>query len=194
MTSQQRAIRASYDKEYITVYQAFSAEIAEAAVREQKLDASPAYDVYRGYTWFKPSFCWMMYRCGYTYKDDQQSNVLALRIKHANFKKIMQQAVLAEKPHGKDCPIVQWDPERSPRIGRLEYRSLQVGMPRLLVKQWTEEWVESVEDVTKMARALKAKLDEDDKIAAEELVKSGLLPVERPYDMPDSIRKKLEMD
>ena len=194
MTSQQRAIRASYDKEYITVYQAFSAEIAEAAVREQKIDASPAYNVYRGYTWFKPSFCWMMYRCGYSYKDEQQSHVLALRIKHTNFKKIMQLAVLAERPHGKDCPIVQWDPERSPRIGKLEYRSLQVGMPRLLVKQWAEEWVESVEDITKMARALKAKLDEDDKIGVEELVKLGLLPAERPYDVPDTVRKKLEMD
>jgi hypothetical protein len=54
-----REIRAVYDDEGITVYQAFNADIAEAAVREQKLNASPLYRFRM--TWIKPSWCWMLY-------------------------------------------------------------------------------------------------------------------------------------
>ena len=55
-----RQIRALYDEETITVYQAYSATIAEAAVREQKLYASPDF-LFTRMTWIKPSWCWMMY-------------------------------------------------------------------------------------------------------------------------------------
>jgi hypothetical protein len=55
-----RQIRAVYDKETITVYQAYSASIAEAAVREQKLYASPDF-LFTRMTWIKPSWFWMMY-------------------------------------------------------------------------------------------------------------------------------------
>jgi hypothetical protein len=54
-----RQIRALYDEETITVYQAYSAEIAIPAVAEQKLSASPAFK-YGRMTWIKPSWCWMM--------------------------------------------------------------------------------------------------------------------------------------
>lgn len=64
--SEYRAIRAKFDNNCITVYQAYNKEIAEAAVVKQKLSV-PAYRPDRG-TWFKPSWCWMMYRCGYSYK------------------------------------------------------------------------------------------------------------------------------
>jgi Domain of unknown function (DUF4291) len=43
--------------ETIIVYQAYSAEIADAAVAEQRLDASDAFKVGR-MTWVKPSFYW----------------------------------------------------------------------------------------------------------------------------------------
>jgi len=54
-----RQIRASYDEDTITVYQAYSAEIAIAAVQEQRLSASPKFSGTR-MTWIKPSWCWMM--------------------------------------------------------------------------------------------------------------------------------------
>lgn len=56
-----RQIRAEYDDESITVYQAYSAAIAIPAVREQKLSASPEFKPGR-MTWIKPSWCWMMYQ------------------------------------------------------------------------------------------------------------------------------------
>lgn len=55
-----RQIRALYDEETITVYQAYSAEIAEPAVKEQSLTASPKFSGTR-MTWIKPSWCWMMF-------------------------------------------------------------------------------------------------------------------------------------
>jgi hypothetical protein len=55
-----RQIRALYDDETITVYQAYSASIATAAVREQKLSASPDFS-YSRMTWIKPSWTWMMF-------------------------------------------------------------------------------------------------------------------------------------
>lgn len=55
-----RQIRASYDDETITVYQAYSSSIAIPAVKEQRLNASPDFLLGR-MTWIKPSWCWMMY-------------------------------------------------------------------------------------------------------------------------------------
>jgi hypothetical protein len=45
-----RQIRAHHDEQTITVYQAYSAEIAVAAVQHQKLNASRAFSVDR-MTW-----------------------------------------------------------------------------------------------------------------------------------------------
>lgn len=59
----QRQIRAYYDEETITVYQAYNSEIASAAVQKQKLCASPHFRLAR-MTWIKPSWCWMMYARG----------------------------------------------------------------------------------------------------------------------------------
>lgn len=55
-----RQIRALYDEETITVYQAYSAEIAEPAVKAQRLNASPKFSGTR-MTWIKTSWCWMMF-------------------------------------------------------------------------------------------------------------------------------------
>lgn len=54
-----KQIRALYDSETVTLYLAFPASIAIAAVREKNLAASPSFRVER-MTWIKPSWCWMM--------------------------------------------------------------------------------------------------------------------------------------
>lgn len=55
-----KQIRALYDEDTITVYQAYSASIAIPAVKEQSLSASPDFQVGSRMTWIKPSWCWMM--------------------------------------------------------------------------------------------------------------------------------------
>jgi hypothetical protein len=89
---------------------------------------------------------------------------------------------------------VQWDPERSPKIGKLDYRSIQMGIPNALIKQWIDEWIVSIEDVTEQARELMRVLNEDKEISREELVERGLLPEERVYEISDELKKVLWMD
>ncbi|RDL33322.1 uncharacterized protein BP5553_08761 [Venustampulla echinocandica] len=113
-----RQIRASYNDEAITVYQAYSESIAKAAVREQKLYASPDFSFTR-MTWIKPSWCWMMYRSGYSTKDPRQSHILALKMTHEIFQELLSQAAVC---HGsaltdeeKAKPVrVQWIQNEGP--------------------------------------------------------------------------------
>ena len=189
--TQYKAVRALYDEDSITVYQAYNTSIATAAVLAQKLDAWPTY--LSRMTWIKPSFCWMMYRCGYTYKDSNQERVLALRIKRTHFESMLRSACLAHKPHKRgESVVVQWDPERGPRLERLEYRSLQVGIPAGRQREWIDG-IEGIEDVTDVARKLKERLGQDKSVGVDELVEEGLLPRERVYEVPEDIREILEM-
>lgn len=77
----------------ITVYQAYNAAIADAACTAQRLDASPLFKPTR-MTWIKPSWCWMMYRAGYSYKDDNQARILALRMRRRDFWALLRMAEL----------------------------------------------------------------------------------------------------
>src|SRR5512142_345930 len=43
---------------------------------------------------------------------------------------------------------VQWDPERSLRLGPLPYRSLQVGLSGEAVDRYVEQWTTAITDVT----------------------------------------------
>ncbi|KAM0254903.1 hypothetical protein ACHAQJ_006340 [Trichoderma viride] len=203
-----RQIRASYDSQYITVYQAYKASIADAAIQAQKLNASPDYNPGR-MTWIKPSWCWMMYRSGYSYKDEGQSRILALKMKKEHFLGLLEQGVLSSHPpsharvdkestnktaHERPTDVrVQWDPERNPKLEALHYRSIQIGIPGTLSTKWANEWIASIEDVTERARELKRVLEEQPDISTDELVKKGLVPEEKPLDVPDEILSRLEM-
>ncbi|MFI6735583.1 DUF4291 family protein [Nonomuraea sp. NPDC050451] len=64
-----RQIRAAYTGESITVYQAYDAAIAGPAVAAQRFVAPFKRE---RMTWIKPSFLWMMYRCGWATKPGQE--------------------------------------------------------------------------------------------------------------------------
>jgi hypothetical protein len=190
-----RQIRASFDEHTITVYQAYSASIAKAAVSSQKLHASPDFSFTR-MTWIKPSWCWMMYRSGYSTKDSRQSHILALKMTHENFRNLLSHAAVT---HGtgltdeeKAKPVrVQWDPERGPGLEVLPYRSIQIGIGQSLGKQWVEGWIESIEDVTEKALLLK------EEAAKGQVGKDWgrLVEIdERVYEVPGDIRGILKMD
>ena len=186
----------------ITLYQAYSAEIALPAVQQQRLSASPYFSLMR-MTWIKPSWCWMMYRSGYSHKDANQAHILALTMTHVNFAKLLSEAVVMSNHAGrwsqgakkKKEVRVQWDPERDYRLGVLPYRSIQIGISGEVGRRWEEEWIERIEDVTQRARELKRVADEEEEdISFEELVSKGLVPVERDYPVSAELRKVLEMD
>ncbi|OTA98772.1 hypothetical protein M426DRAFT_325722 [Hypoxylon sp. CI-4A] len=215
-TTNQRQIRALYDEETITVYQAYSSEIASAAVLQQKLNASPQFRPTR-MTWIKPSWCWMMYRSGYSYKDKNQARILALKMKHEHFLELLKAASLTTEPAGskevtqdshdaatsvadnKEKPSVavvrvQWDPERSPRLEKLSYRSIQIGISSALAATWADGWIVDIEDVTDKARALEREIRENPEITDDELLRQGLVPLEREYLVPAEVQQALKMD
>ncbi|RGP59840.1 ATP-dependent rna helicase dhx8 [Fusarium longipes] len=196
-----RQIRALYDDTTITVYQAYKESIAKAAVETQKLNASPDFKPGR-MTWIKPSWAWMLYRSGYSFKDPGQSRILALHMKHEHFVGLLEKGVLSshvQKPtlgqkREKSSDVrIQWDPERTPKLEVLPYRSIQIGIPGALSEQWANEWIAEIKDVTDTARELRRIIDGRPDITEEELLALGLIFEERPYDVPDSVQMKLEM-
>jgi hypothetical protein len=76
-----RQIRAAYDEESITVYQAYDPTLADPAVAAQRFVAPFKRE---RMTWIKPSFLWMMYRCGWATKPGQ-TRVLAIALTHEGF-------------------------------------------------------------------------------------------------------------
>nr|RBQ98086.1 hypothetical protein FVER53263_01028 [Fusarium verticillioides] len=196
-----RQVRAYYNDTTITVYQAYKESIAKAAVDAQKLNASPDFKSGR-MTWIKPSWAWMMYRAGYSYKDPGQSRILALRMKHEHFIALLERGVLSNHTHKlnpdekreKTVDVrIQWDPERTAKLEVLPYRSIQIGIPGALSEQWANEWIVEIEDVTDKARELKRVIDERPSITDEELLSMGLIFKERPFEMPEAVHTKLEM-
>ncbi|MFI5687002.1 DUF4291 domain-containing protein [Streptomyces sp. NPDC051636] len=182
-------IRARHTESTLTVYQAYRPEIGRPAARHGRFPSSWK----RGrMTWIKPSFLWMMYRCGWATKEGQET-VLAVEITRDGFEWALSHACLshyAPGPHDdraawkrelKRAPArVQWDPERDLRLNPLPYRSLQLGLAGEAAARYADEWIAGIEDVTPLATEVHSL------VRAGELDRAaGLLPEERPYPLPD---------
>ena len=194
----QYEIRADYDKETIMVYQAYRKEIALPAIENKRFTEPFSFN---RMTWIKPSFLWMMERCGYAQKAGQEY-VLAVRIKRESWEKALSQAVLSHPTErvyssGEEwrelidnaTVNVQWDPERNIRGGKLDYRSIQVGISRHLIKEYNDDWIVDIEDYTPLVYKIYdlRKKGEYDKA-------KKLLPVEKIYPVSEEIKKRLGMD
>ncbi|MFD4509929.1 DUF4291 domain-containing protein [Streptomyces sp. NPDC058457] len=182
-------IRAAYAESTITVYQAYSPEIGLPAVREGRFPGAWKRD---RMTWIKPSFLWMMYRCGWGAKAGQET-VLAVEISRAGFEWALRHACLSSYVRGlhpdraawqrqlKSAPArVQWDPERDLRLQPLPYRSLQLGLSGEAVRRYADEWTVAIRDVTPLAHQIHALVSGGDLVSA-----TRLLPPERPYPAED---------
>jgi hypothetical protein len=158
----QRVIRALFTDATVRVYQAYSPHIARPA-----LDAGrfvPPFKMER-MTWIKPSFNWMMYRCGYGQKAGQEV-VLGIDITRAGFEWALAHASLSHyvadvhasreawKAEVKDRPVrVQWDPERTWNLGEIDgVRSIQIGLSGEAVERYVHAWIVGIEDVTPLAK------------------------------------------
>jgi hypothetical protein len=166
-----REIRADYDDQSIVVYQAYSPAIADPAVAAQRF--VPPFKMER-MTWIKPSFLWMMYRCGYALKEGQE-RVLAVRITREGFDWAVSHAV-ESNIKGRPSVRVQWDPERGLNHEALPHRSIQIGLTREAVDMYVNEWTVSITDVTPLARQIHERVRVQDLNGAR-----ALLPIERPY-------------
>ncbi|WP_416972827.1 DUF4291 domain-containing protein [Streptomyces sp. 4F14] len=183
-------IRARHTDTTLTVYQAYRPEIGVPAARDGRF---PAAWSRQRMTWIKPSFLWMMYRCGWAEKEGQET-VLAVEIRREGFEWALRNACLSHhvpELHGeladwkrqlKRAPArVQWDPERSLRLGALPHRSLQLGLAREATERYADDWIVGIEDVTGLAQEVHARVRAGQLDAA-----NALLPQERPYEVDEA--------
>lgn len=180
-----REIRAVYTNDVVRVYQAYTKVIAEEAVLEGTFGEH--FKMGR-MTWIKPSFLWMMYRCGWGEKENQE-HILAIDLKRDAFDLIVKNAVLSS--YHRDMGITeeewkeqirksnircQWDPERDIYGNPLEYRSIQLGLRGQAVYQYVYNWIVKITDITEYVVELREKKKQGIDIVS-------LLPVEHVYPL-----------
>lgn len=188
-------IRADYDEETIVIYQAYPLTIADPAIKEQRF-VSP-FSFCR-MTWIKPSFLWLMHRSHWGHKSGQE-RTLAVRIRRSGWDKALSLGVLTH-PEQSVYPIpgewdekfknaqvhIQWETERTLRGDTLNHDSLQVGISRHLIREFVDEWIVSIQDVSQTV------------VKIHQLLKTGheknakrLLPPERVYPVDPQIGKRI---
>ena len=176
-------IRAFYTEDKIRVYQAYNEDIAREAIKRGTFGSNFKLD---RMTWIKPSFLWMMYRCGWGKKENQE-NILAIDMKRDAFDFLVQNAIMSTykedmgisyaewKEQIKKSDIrCQWDPERDVFGNPLKYRSIQLGLRGEAVKKFVNEWIVNISDVTDYVKELSKKKNSGEDI-------SLLLPKEKIY-------------
>ncbi|MEW2391556.1 DUF4291 domain-containing protein [Streptomyces venezuelae] len=189
-------IRALHTDKTITVYQAYAPELGLPAARTGRFPAAWKRD---RMTWIKPSFLWMMYRCGWATKEDQQT-VLAVEITREGFDWALRNACLSHYVRGlhadqaawkrelrRSPARVQWDPERDLHLNALPCRSLQLGLSGEASRSFADEWTVSITDVTDRAREIHGLVRDGEEEAA-----ARLLPAERPYPAGDELLAHLQ--
>ena len=142
-------------------------------------------------SWIKPNFLWMMYRCGWGTKENQEVT-LAIRLQRQTFDQMLAQAV-----HSAYVPAVygteaawqaavaqsdvrlQWDPDHHPSGAKLERRAIQLGLRGNALARYAKEWIVSIEDISDFVREQHQRLQAN---ALDDL----LLPREAVYPVSDA--------
>lgn len=181
----QREIRADFDRDTIVVYQAYSPAVADAALAAGRFVAPFSFG---RMTWIKPSLLWLMHRSNWGAKAGQE-RTLAVRITRSGWERALSQAVLTADRDGELATAavhVQWDPERSLRGAALNHYSIQVGVGRRLIREFADEWITGLTDLTPTVQRIAG------------LIRSGhadrarrLLPPERVYPLDPAIARRI---
>lgn len=180
MSISEHVVRAAYSDRTIRVYQAYRPEIALPALQAGRF--VPPFSMNR-MTWIKPSFNWMMYRCGHAAKPGQEV-VLGIDITREGFEWALKNAALStftpsfHRSHEEwqnsleAKPVrVQWDPERDWRLRLIPgVRAIQIGLAGEAVERYVNQWITRIEDVTPTARTVAAAIE------------SGIPPASLPSD------------
>ncbi|SEW39408.1 protein of unknown function [Chitinophaga sp. YR573] len=186
-------IIAHQQDEQIVVYQAYNPSIASFAVANQILGGS-AYS-YNRMSWIKPNFLWMMYRCGWGEKHNQE-RVLALWINKSVFEEILANAVLSSynpkyylnqevwknELATKEVRL-QWDPDHDPAGNKLTRRAIQLGLKGKMLEQFGKHQLNLIEDITDFVKEQKLLLD---KGHSDQLS----VPVERVCNIDNPVLKE----
>ncbi len=194
----ERQVRAVYNEKSIRVYQAYSDEIADSTLANNKF-VSPPFKMTR-MTWIKPSFLWMMYRAGWGFKSKEQRRILAIDLTHDGFLWALSNSCLSSHNHDtynkeewnvqkNTQPVrIQWDPERDIFLNKLNYRTIQIGLAGDAVKHYVNDWIVNIDEVTNLARAIRSNIETK---SIGQVIQ--MLPVERPYLLDPILSKRLGM-
>lgn len=162
-----KVVQAQFTDDEVVVYQAFRKEIAEYAVAHQHFGGE--FFNWNRTSWIKPNFTWMMYRCGWGEKKNQE-RVLAIRIKRSFFDIILSKAIHSSfdptiyescdewKKYLRSSDVVlQWDPDHEPFTNhKCPRRAIQLGLrPNIKNKFQNNEVIVGIEDVTDFVRSAK---------------------------------------
>lgn len=190
-------VRADYDASSIVMYQAYSDQIADAALEAGRFVAPFSFN---RMTWIKPSFRWLMHRSNWGQKRGQE-RTLRVRITRAGWDQALALGVLTSpdgpvfsKPGSWQSAFqrakvhVQWDTERSLGGAALDHNSIQVGLSRHVIQQFVEEWCVTIEDFTptvaKISKLMRAGRNKD---------ALRHVPPERVYPVNAEVGRKLLM-
>lgn len=191
-------IIAHQQEEQIVVYQAYNPQIANYAVANQVLGGS-AYS-YNRMSWIKPNFLWMMYRCGWGEKENQE-RILALWINKSVLEDILDHAVFSsyDAKYYPDHDTwknelatkevrLQWDPDHDHHGDKLSRRAIQLGLKGKLLEQFGKQQLNKIEDITDFVKEQKQYLDKGQ-------VDQVSIPVERILDISNAdLKKRIGID
>lgn len=189
-----RQIRADFDRDSIVVYQAYRKEIALPAIKEGRFVTPFSWG---RMTWIKPSYLWLMARSNWGKKSGQE-HILALRIRRKGWERALSMGVLTSyepglhvdqsnwrKDFDSSAVHLQWDPERTIEGKKQDYRSIQVGLGRKVIRDFTEKWLLEIKDYTALTHKIRALYLSGNRRRAMKL-----LPIERAYPVgPDVVRR-----
>jgi hypothetical protein len=150
-------ILAQFDSDSIVVYQAYRPSIGRFAAEHGYFGGE--FSLGR-MSWIKSNFLWMMYRCGWGTKPDQEV-VLAVRLRRAAFDEILAQAVpsrfeaelFATPAAFRDAVAnssvrLQWDPDHDPSGAPVERRAIQLGLRGEVLRHYAREWIVDIQDIS----------------------------------------------
>lgn len=164
-----RVILAQQTDEQILVYQAYNHSIANYAIENQCFGGN-AYS-YSRMSWIKPNFLWMMFRCGWAQKDNQQ-RVLGLWINKTDFDLILQESVFSsyqgeiyqthenwKRELATKSVRLQWDPDHDIDGEKQARKAIQLGIKGELLQKFGKEMITEIVDVTEFVVQQKKRID-----------------------------------
>lgn len=176
-------ILASFDKETIVVYQAYSAVIGRFAVQNGYFGGGFSY---KRMSWIKPNFLWMMYRSNWGQSASQEV-VLAIRIRRQFFDMILEQAVSSsydpdmfatreewQQAVERSDVRLQWDPDHLPNGAKEERRAIQLGLRGAMLESFGKNEIVEIMDMSEFVAAQYANM-------VQGQIGDLLTPLERPY-------------
>jgi len=192
-----RHILAQFDGDAVVVYQAYRPEIGHFAAEHGYFGSG--FSLAR-MSWIKPNFLWMMFRCGWGTKPDQEVT-LAIWLRRSAFDAILKEAVpstfvpeiYASEGEWKDTVArssvrLQWDPDHDPAGGKVARRAIQLGLRGDVLACYAREWIVRIEDVS----AFVAEQRPHARPAAYDRL---ILPREEVYPVQDpAVARRLGMD